>query len=235
MIKNELLADSVFKYFGTRELLTDCFVRCCTGEVIGILGRNGCGKSTFLKIIFGTVSCHHKYVGINGRKYDTPYKQKRLMAYLPQHHFLPDTLTVKRVVRLFTDNHNAQTKILADENILPHLHKKINLLSGGELRYLEILLLIHTPAQFILLDEPFSGLSPLFKEKVIALIQAHRNTKGFILTDHDYRNIIATSDRIILVTNGVFKNIKALQELEDWGYLPPGILSSTGLSSTGLD
>ena len=53
MTRNELVADSVFKYINNRELLTDCFVRCTTGEVIGILGRNGCGKSTFLKIIFG--------------------------------------------------------------------------------------------------------------------------------------------------------------------------------------
>jgi ABC-type multidrug transport system ATPase subunit len=225
MIKNELVADSVFKCFGDRELLTDCFIRCSTGDVVGILGRNGCGKSTFLKIIFGTVSCEQKYVGINGRKYKAPYKHRGLIAYLPQHHFLPDNLTVRKVVQLFSDNRDAQTKLLADENIQPHLHKKVSMLSGGELRYLEILLLIHTPAQFILLDEPFSGMAPLFKEKIIALIRANRDTKGFILTDHDYRNIITISDRIILVTNGVFKNIKALQELEDWHYLPPGVLS----------
>lgn len=85
------------------------------------------------------------------------------------------------------------------------------------------------PAKFILLDEPFNGLDPLVKEKMMALIRAYKATKGFIITDHDYRHIIAASDRIILVTNGVFKNIKALEELETLHYLPPGSLAFSGL------
>lgn len=229
MTQNELQADSVFKYFGDREILTDCFVRCKTGEVIGILGRNGCGKSTFMKIIFGTLSSHHKYVSINGKKYDAPYKVKGLMAYLPQQNFLPDLLTVKAAIRLYADSNSDKRNMLADEYILPHLSKNIFSLSGGERRYLEILLLVNSPAKFILLDEPFNGLDPLVKEKIVALIRVYRTTKGFIITDHDYRNIIATSDRIILVTNGVFKNIKALEELETLHYLPPGSLALAGL------
>jgi ABC-type multidrug transport system ATPase subunit len=229
MIQNELQADSVFKYFGDREILTDCFVRCKTGEVIGILGRNGCGKSTFMKIIFGTLSCHHKYVSINGKKYDAPYKVNGLMAYLPQQNFLPDLLTVKAAIGLYADSSKEKELMLADEYISPHLSKNIFALSGGERRYLEILLLVNSPAKFVLLDEPFNGLDPLVKEKIVALIHAHRATKGFIITDHDYRNIIATSDRIILVTNGVFKNIKALEELESLHYLPPGSLALPGL------
>ncbi|HEY9260699.1 ATP-binding cassette domain-containing protein [Chitinophaga sp.] len=222
---HQLVADSVFKYFGTRELLTDCFVRCNTGEVIGILGRNGCGKSTFLKIIFGTVSCHHKYVSIDGIRYETPYKQG-LMAYLPQHDFLPGDLAVRKVISLFLDSSMAQELVSTNENILSHLSKKVNDLSGGERRYLEILLLLHSPAKFILLDEPFHSLDPFFKEKIAALIEAGRATKGFIITDHDYLNIIGSSDRIILVREGVFKNIKILSELEDLGYLPRGSLNN---------
>ncbi|MGO4293609.1 ATP-binding cassette domain-containing protein [Chitinophaga sp. RAB17] len=225
MSTNQLVADSIFKYVGHRELLTDCFVSCNTGEVIGILGRNGCGKSTFLKIIFGTVSCHHKFVSINGKKYDAPYKEKGLIAYLPQHDFLPGNVTVRQVIALFLDSQVEQELVKTNENIVPHLHKKVSALSGGELRYLEILLLMHSPAKFILLDEPFNALDPLFKEKIVALIQGCRASKGFIITDHDYRNIIASSDRIILVTQGVFKNIKVLSELEDLHYLPKGSLN----------
>jgi lipopolysaccharide export system ATP-binding protein len=223
---HQLVADSVFKYVGKRELLTDCFVTCNTGEVIGILGRNGCGKSTFLKIIFGTVGCHHKYVSVNGVRYETPYKVQGLMAYLPQHDFLPGSLPVGKAIRLFLDNPMAQELVNTNENIVPHLHKKVNDLSGGERRYLEILLLVHSPAKFILLDEPFNALDPLYKEKIQALIRERRADKGFIITDHDYRNIIAGSDRIILVRKGVFKNIKALSELEDLHYLPKGSLKN---------
>jgi lipopolysaccharide export system ATP-binding protein len=229
MNSNRLVAEGIFKYFANRELLTDCFIRCNTGEVIGILGRNGCGKSTFLKILFGTISCHQKYIAINGKKYDKPYIEKGLMAYLPQHDFLPGSLKVSQGISLFLDSRREQELVSNNENILPHLHKKINMLSGGESRYLELLLLIHSPAQFILLDEPFNGLDPFFKEKVVALIQVNKATKGFIITDHDYMNIIACSDRIILITNGIFKNIQVLKELEDLHYLPSGSLSNAGL------
>lgn len=229
MSKHTLQADSVFKYINGRELLTDCFVKCETGEVVGILGRNGCGKSTFLKIIFGTVSCHHKYVGIDGKRYDAPYKTKDLMAYLPQHPFLPGTLTVKAVIELFTDSDEERDRVAGDEHLQEHLSKKVNALSGGERRYLEILLLVNSDARFILLDEPFNGLDPLTKERIMTLIRVHKDTKGFIMTDHDYRHIIAASDRIILVANGIFHPVKVLSELEDRQYLPPGTLAFSGL------
>lgn len=222
MVRNELLADSVYKCFGSWEILTDCFVRCYTGEVVGILGRNGCGKSTFLKIIFGAMAAEHKYVSINGKKYDAPYKTKGLMGYLPQHDFLPGNLTVEEVIRLYADSRDERERLLQHAWVISYLHHKVDALSGGECRYLEILLLVNSPVQFVLLDEPFNGLDPLMKEKVVALIQVARASKGFIITDHDYRNIIATSDRIILVTNGVFKNIRDPEELEQWQYLPPG-------------
>ncbi|SEW49763.1 ATP-binding cassette domain-containing protein [Chitinophaga arvensicola] len=229
MIKNELHADSVFKYINGRELLTDCFLRCETGEVVGILGRNGCGKSTFLKIIFGTVDCHHKYVSINGKRYEAPYKTAGLMAYLPQQPFLPGTLTVREVIDVFTDSEDEKNNVSDDEYIRPHLSQKVNALSGGERRYLEILLLVNSAAAFILLDEPFNALDPLTKERVMLLIHAYRSKKGFIITDHDYRHIIAASDRIILVANGSFQHIHALTELEDKHYLPPGSLAFSGL------
>ena len=113
-----------------------------------------------------------------------------------------------------------------DVRLKQHLKNRISELSGGELRYLEIMLLVNLDAKFILLDEPFSKVEPLYKEVITDLIKSYTLTKGFIITDHDYINIIAASDRIILIDQGVCKPIKELAELERYNYVPMGTFIS---------
>jgi ABC-type multidrug transport system ATPase subunit len=224
-MKNLLEVDSVMISFNDQKILSDCYLRCETGDVIGILGRNGCGKSSLLKIIFGTLFTYNKFIRINQKVYSHPYKQGNLIAYLPQHDFLPKNISIKKIVDIYIANETGREKITCDQRLKNHLKKRISELSGGELRYLEIMLLANLDVKFILLDEPFSKVEPLYKEVIINLIREYSSTKGFIITDHDYANIIAASDRIILITNGVCKPISTLSELEYWNYVPIGTFS----------
>lgn len=214
--------DSVMVSFDDRKILTDCYIRCKTGDIIGILGRNGCGKSSLLKIIFGTLFTYNKFIRIDGKVYDQPYKHGNLVAYLPQHDFLPKNISIQKIINIYIPSNSGRKKISGDLRLKYHLKKSIGELSGGELRYLEIMLLVNLDVKFILLDEPFSKVEPLYKEMIISLIKEYRSTKGFIITDHDYSNIIAASDRIILITDGVCKPITNLNELEIWNYVPAG-------------
>lgn len=223
-MKSKLEAGGILKLIAGREILTDCYLKCETGDIIGILGRNGAGKSTLLKIIFGTVPALNKDIRIDKRPCQQPYKHKNLVGYLPQHSFLPDDISITRIIDLFIDNREQRNKVRCDERLKDHLKKRITDLSGGELKYLEVLLLVNLDVKFVLLDEPFSRVEPLYKERIIALIREYRSTKGFIITDHDYANIIEVSDSIVLIVNGVCKHIKALEELEFWNYLPAGTL-----------
>ncbi|MGN6640843.1 MAG: ATP-binding cassette domain-containing protein [Mucilaginibacter sp.] len=86
-------------------------------------------------------------------------------------------------------------------------------------------MLLNLDVKFILLDEPFSKVEPLYKQIIIDLIQEYRPTKGFIITDHDYINIIDASDKIILISNGVCRPIDKLFELEQYNYVPVGTFS----------
>jgi len=224
-MKHRLEVDSVLKSYGVKELLTDVYVKCETGDIIGLLGRNGSGKSTLLKIIFGTVRADNSNIRINGRPCPFPYKKKDQIAYLPQHRFLPTDIPIKKIIEIFIAAKDARQRIKENERIGPHLDKYVNHLSGGELRYLEIMLLLNLDVKFVLMDEPFSGMEPLYKERIAALIKSYRDTKGFIITDHDYRNIIDTSTELLLITNGVCKHIQALDQLESFNYLPPGALN----------
>jgi len=224
-MKNLLEVDSVMIAFDDRKILSDCFVRCETGHIIGILGRNGCGKSSLLKIIFGSLFTYNKFIRINGKVYEQPYRHGNLIGYLPQHDFLPKNISIKRIIDIYITEKAGREKIKNDTRLKNHLSKRISELSGGELRYLEIMLLVNLDTKFILLDEPFSKVEPLYKEVIISLIKEYRSTKGFIITDHDYRNIIEASDRIILITDGACKPIVELSELEFWNYVPNGTFS----------
>ena len=104
------------------------------------------------------------------------------------------------------------------------LGKKSNQLSGGEKRLLEIFLIIHSNAKYVLIDEPFNGIAPIYKEVIKNLIKEQSKNKGFIITDHDYWNILDLSTRIILMHDGGTKEIKSKDELEYLGYIPEGVL-----------
>ncbi|MDJ1506879.1 ATP-binding cassette domain-containing protein [Xanthocytophaga agilis] len=223
-LKNVLEVDSIMLSFGSRNIVTDCYLQCCTGDIMGLLGRNGCGKSSLLKIIFGTLETENKSIRINKQVYTHPYKEGHLIAYLPQHGFLPQSLTLKKIIDLYIHTDSGKTTLLSDERVKSLYAKRVSELSGGERRYFEVLLLISMDVKFILLDEPFSYVEPIYRQTIMDLIRRYTSHIGFIITDHDYRNIIEISDRIVLLTNGVCKHIKNLEELERWGYLPPGKL-----------
>lgn len=214
-----LHVDSVRKQIGDKQVLNDIFISCRPGQIIGLLGRNGSGKSTLLKIIFGSLAADNKFVAINNRKLDSLYDNRRLIHYLPQDNFLPNHIKIRNIIHCFCSAENAVT-IMENHLIRPFLQKKIKQLSGGEKRILEILLMVHSDAKYLLFDEPFNGVSPLCVEILKDLIKKHSKDKGFIITDHDYENVLDISSTVILMDNGNTKVIKSFDELIAYGYLP---------------
>ena len=223
-----MYVDSVIKSFGTKQVLTDVCLSCSQGEILGLLGRNGTGKSTLLKIIFGSLIADQKFVKIDDKINNGLFKNRSLVNYLPQDHFLPNHIKINTIISLFCDSENAS--LIKDNDLIkPMLCKKSNQLSGGEKRLLEILLIVHSNAKYILIDEPFNGIAPIYKEKIKNLIKEQSKNKGFIITDHDYRNILDIATRIILVHDGGTKEIKNQNELEYWGYIPETLPSISSI------
>lgn len=225
MIKYTLEIDSILKYHKDILLLSDIYIKCNTGDVIGLLGKNGSGKSTLLRIIFGSVQTYNKNIRINNKVYTKPYQKGNLVAYLPQNSFLPKGISIKNIVNVFLEDKQKKEVLFGDKRISKIINKELAELSGGERRYLEIMLLVNLNTKFILLDEPFSAIEPIYKETIKDLINEYKREKGFIITDHDYRNIIDVSSQLMLITNGAIKRIDKLFELEDLGYLPMGTIN----------
>ena len=214
-----LHVDSVNKSYRGQMVLSDIYLSCIPGEIVGLLGRNGSGKSTLLKIIFGSVIAENRFITIDSERVTKPFENFNKVRYLPQDSYLPKDVSIGRIIRLFGDYLDA-TKMRNDPFISEFLQKTSSQLSGGEKRIIEILLMVYSNSRYILLDEPFKGVAPKNVEDIKSRIREQSKMKGIILTDHDYRNIIDVSDRIIFLYDGGTKEVKSLDELKYWGYVP---------------
>jgi lipopolysaccharide export system ATP-binding protein len=212
-----LKVDSVELAFDNRKILQDVALRCSQGEIVGLLGRNGSGKSSLLKIIFGSLKPSYRYVSIDDRYIQNGYADGSI-AYLPQHNYLPHHITISRLARMLIDpifwDEFAEQPIYKK-----HHHKTGGELSGGELRMLETLLVVYNRADFILLDEPFTHISPVQTEFFKPIIKDCARRKGIIITDHQYYNVLDVADRLIIIEHGCTKPVNSVDDLVTYKYL----------------
>lgn len=213
----KLHIDSVRKSYNNKVILSDIFLTCEKGETVGLIGRNGSGKSTLLKVIFGVEKAENKFIKIGNKVLHNLGDSRNLINYLPQENFLPH-VKIKTLIHLFLSKKN-RNKILENKTIYPFLDNDFQVLSGGEKRIIEFFLLLYSEAEFILLDEPFEGVSPIVRELIIEKINKEKFCKGFIITDHDYESIIKLADTIYFLQNGLLKKINDQKDLLDLGYL----------------
>ena len=89
----------------------------------------------------------------------------------------------------------------------------------GQKRYLELLLVAHLPHPFLMLDEPFSMIEPLYKEVIQEFLISLKAKKGILLTDHYYTDVLKISDRNLVLVNGVSPLVQEEADLRDFGYL----------------
>jgi ABC-type multidrug transport system ATPase subunit len=216
--KHILEVDGIQKKFSEKVILSDIYLKCETSEIIGLLGRNGSGKSTLLKIIFGLVDVSNKCIRIDNVSKNNSKITSEEISYLHQDQFIPNYLSVKKTISLSIDKQN-RVKFCEDEFIQTLLNRKVKHLSSGELRYLEIKTILFNSSKFVLLDEPFNGLSPKMIEFVNEMIKNDSYKKGIIVTDHNYQNIIDIARRLILLKDGKLHNISNKEELVAKGYL----------------
>ncbi|MEC3907532.1 ATP-binding cassette domain-containing protein [Tamlana sp. 2201CG12-4] len=209
--------DNVELYFKEKCILNGIYLKGETGKVTGILGSNGCGKSCLLNIIFGSLKPKYKLIRINNKPVLKSLYQTKLVAYLPQYNFIPKSLKLSMVFKLF--DLNWYDFIIYFEHFKPFKNFRFGKLSGGERRLVETYIILKSDREIILLDEPFSHLAPLYIETIKALITVEQKQKVIIITDHMYQHIVDMSDDLYLIKGGHSKLIKDLKELETYKYL----------------
>lgn len=218
MKRHVLEFDGIELSFGTHSVLSSVYMKCETGKIIGLMGRNGCGKSSLMKTVFGSWKNPNQSVRVNSFPLIGNYQQDKFISYLPQENFIPQKLTVAMALEYFEMNCESLVEHFPDFKVLLFIPARD--LSGGHLRLLETFLILKSPHPFCLLDEPFSGLMPLHIEYMKRLISQAKSSKGIILSDHLYRHTMEMADEIYLLSNGKTYLIKDREELIFRGYLP---------------
>src|SRR5690606_20107728 len=167
-MEHELEVDSVRKTFGHRQILSDVWLRFKTGEIMGLLGRNGSGKSSLLKILSGVMAADQAFIRIDGQVISNRSRLSAFFSYLPQHDWIPPQLSVRKALNLSLDGASLK-QCLENPFFAKILDTKVGSLSFGERRYLAIAIILHKPATFVLMDEPFNGLSPIAADQIAEL------------------------------------------------------------------
>lgn len=216
---SKLHIDSVTKSFNEKKILRDIYIGCETGKIIGLLGRNGTGKSTLLQIIFGTEKGDSQFIRVDDKVLQNQMDRKGRIAYLPQHSFLPRGIKIKKLISLFCNKENVD-QLTGSDLLKPFLNETSGSLSGGEKKIVEVLLILYSDSKFILLDEPFNALSPKMIVEIQKMIKDQSRQKGIIISDHRYKEVLDVSDEIYLLSDCFLSQIKDLKELQDKGYLP---------------
>ncbi|AZQ43060.1 ATP-binding cassette domain-containing protein [Nonlabens ponticola] len=176
--------------YGNNSILNNIELKIETGNIYGLLGLNGAGKSSMMKALSGlnkkaSFRAHHndKAIDLNNHKLQT-------VGYLPQDPFLMKSLSVVDTVAYWYPDYEIQDQILYDPMIHQFHKTKVGKLSMGEQRFLELSLIMQLPHPFLMLDEPFSGLAPLQIERSQELIKVGSKDKGIVISDHYYDNVI---------------------------------------------
>lgn len=215
----KLEVDSVNLRFGDHVVLSDVYMGFETGEVGSLLGRNGTGKSCLFNIIIGSLKSQYASVRVDKCYYPSLFKSN-LLKYLPQTFLFPSNMRLSNAAEYFElDIENISEKF--DKFHIP-ISSKFYDLSGGQRRMAEILIILNCSCPFVILDEPFTHLSPIQIDALKIEIKEYTSTKGIIISDHQYQHVIDISDKIYLLNAGkthLLKPENVLEQLQNFMYI----------------
>ena len=210
---NTLTASDLRKEYNGRLVVGGVSLKVNGGEVVGLLGANGAGKTTSFYMIVGLIKPDSGSVLLDFEDITklAVYERARAgIGYLPQEASVFRNLTVRENINLVWEETgqrryaNELTDELLREFKITHIAEtKGYSLSGGERRRVEIARALTLKPKFILLDEPFSGIDPIAVADIQSMIQDLKSQGyGVLITDHNVRETLSITDRTYLIHDG---------------------------------
>lgn len=211
-----LMSKNLVKRYGGRAVVDGLTFTVGVGEIVGLLGRNGAGKTTSFRMTVGMIDADQGQVVFDGDDVtNLPMYQRaqRGMGYLSQEPSIFTRLTVEQNLLAILENmkdmnHRKRkdtAKALIDQfGLTRQTRQEARTLSGGERRKLEIARALVTEPKLIMLDEPFSGVDPIAVEDLQREILKLRNDHkiAILLTDHNVRETLRVTDRSYIIDQG---------------------------------
>lgn len=213
-MNNYLEAVGLEKSYHKKKVVDDVSIRVKKGEIVGLLGPNGAGKTTSFSLILGLVPHDAGKVTLDGEDItDLPMymRARRGLCLLPQEPSafrkltVADNLTsILEMIGISPSRYNGRVKeTLAEFGLDKLVGAKAYTLSGGERRRLEIARALITDPEYILLDEPFTGIDPLAILDLQEIILALKKKRiGLLITDHSVRETLKITDRAYIIDSG---------------------------------
>ena len=213
--KPVFLAKNIAKSFGQRVVLRKVDIHLNKGEMLGLLGGNGAGKSTFMNIVLGLLKPDYGDIFLDKIRLTTLpiHERSRIgIGYLPQQTSIFRGLTVYEnllgIAQIIKKNPEEQKdiveKLMAEFSITHLRDVKATALSGGERRRTEIARCLINSPKVLLLDEPFAGVDLLsIQDLKQLLLKLQARGCAVLVTDHNASQLLSVVDRAYVIANGI--------------------------------
>lgn len=203
-MSNIITVASLKKSYGNNTVLNDINIKIPEGSVVGLLGPNGCGKTTLLKILAGLIKDYSGTVKING--WDIGVETKEVVAFLPDASYLPGWMTPTDAINYFADFYKdfdkaKATGMVQQFNLNPK--QKVKTMSKGQQEKLCLILVLCRQAKLYILDEPLGGLDPSSRAAILEMIMTnYAKNSTVLISTHLINDVERIFNRVLMINGG---------------------------------
>ena len=207
----------LYKEFDNKPILKDINLKIPRGRIIGLLGKNGMGKSTLIKLVNDLLTPTSGDILINGEK--PGVKSKEIISYLPERTYLDKEMTIKQVLKYFEEfykNFDKQKAIKLLEDLNLDINKKISKMSKGMQEKLQLILVMSRNAELYILDEPLGGVDPATRDYILDTILSNFcEGASVIISTHLISDIERILDEVVFLDKGEIILTSSADELRN--------------------
>ena len=196
--------NNVYKSYSSKEVLKGVNLNIPKGKIVGLLGPNGSGKTTMIKLMNNLLQADQGSIEIKGIK--PSIETKKIVSYLPEKTYLNDWMKVKDILGFFKDFYADFDMEKADqmiESLKIDKNEKLKTMSKGTKEKVQLILVMSRNADLYILDEPIGGVDPAARSYILKTILANYNENSTLLiATHLISEIENICDDVIFISNG---------------------------------
>ena len=205
------------KNYDDKQILKDINLKIPRGKIIGLLGKNGTGKTTLIKLINDLLTPTSGEILINGE--NPGVESKEIIAYLPERTYLDREMTVKDAIKYFEEfykNFDSQKAIKLLKDLDLDINTKISKMSKGMQEKLQLILVMSRNAELYILDEPLGGVDPATRDYILDTILSNFcEGASVIISTHLIADVERILDEVIFIDKGQIIVTSSADELRN--------------------